>query len=151
MAIQSTPPIQLDPSMDNGHQLAFINQNFQSIANVLQQNSFVIVQSGTTTIPAITVGAPGAGQYGSGSQGVTINHNLGFVPIVMASVLYGSTYVTIPYTTTSNTATTAIWYNFWSSVDSTQVSFVANVLSYNSAASNASLPVKYYLLRQTAN
>lgn len=35
MAVNKNPPIILDPSMDDGHRLTFINQNFHSLADSL--------------------------------------------------------------------------------------------------------------------
>lgn len=35
MAVNNNPPISLDPSMDDGHRLTFINQNFHSLADSL--------------------------------------------------------------------------------------------------------------------
>lgn len=35
MAVNTNPPTDLDPTMDEGHKLAFINQNFHSIADNL--------------------------------------------------------------------------------------------------------------------
>lgn len=44
------PPINIDPTQDPSQQVAFINQNFQSLANALQSNSFRIIDRGQAVI-----------------------------------------------------------------------------------------------------
>lgn len=65
------PPIHLDPSQNPSQQTAFINQNFQTIASILETNSFRIVKRGNTAISST----------GSTINWVTVPHNLGFAPV----------------------------------------------------------------------
>jgi hypothetical protein len=58
MAVNSNPPIQLDPSMDDGHKTTFINQNFQSLANSL---SPFIISDGTGN--SLQLGKQSDGSY----------------------------------------------------------------------------------------
>jgi hypothetical protein len=55
----SQPPTNLDPNQDHAQQLAFINQNFQSLANALNP---LIVSDGTTN--RIILGKQNDGTYG---------------------------------------------------------------------------------------
>lgn len=64
------PPIHLDPTQDANQQTAFVNQNFQTLASALETNSFRIVESGQTTLPASS--AP--------VSLTTVTHGLGFAP-----------------------------------------------------------------------
>lgn len=148
MAIQSTPPIQLDPSQDNGHQLAFINQNFQSIANVLQQNSFVIVSSGTKTV-TVPIGYSDGAFYST-----TFTHNLGIIPMVFAYVDGPAGVVATGSSPTTNilstgTAPFTIAGVADINVNTTQVIF--NVYGSNVTANlTGDWVFKYYILQQTA-
>jgi hypothetical protein len=71
------PPINIDPSQDAAQQVAFINQNFQSIASALQSNSFRILEQGEATI------------YQS-------SHNGGSVTTIRTFVDFSTTYETNP-------------------------------------------------------
>lgn len=156
MAIQPTPPIQLDPSIDRGHELAFINQNFNNIASVIGQNSFVIVLSGTTTL-TVPNPVPASTTYTT-----TIAHNLGIVPASICFVnLPSSIAITLPgqntplpYYNVANgggtTTTTA--FMILTRVDSTNL-YIDWKSNYAVALSdvNGIYTYKYYLLQQTTN
>lgn len=138
MAVQPDPPIQLDPSQDQGHQLAFINQNFLSLSNFIQSNSFPIASRGTTTITA---------SAGSGVAG-TITHNLGIVPIVLATVVtpFQPQSVPFPYLVNPSSATTFVIGNIIA-IDTSVVTF--NISLGASATGYAgNWLISYYLISQ---
>lgn len=152
MAIQSTPPIQLDPSMDNGHQLAFINQNFQSIANVLQQNSFVIVSVVNTTMTAPSTPDGGVGVWSGNFARTTIAHNLPSTPVIIAYLNQGSQYYPMMWQLLSTPGGGSIaMANFVASVDATNVYLDCTVSSLHTTFTGGTYNVRYYLLQQTAN
>lgn len=159
MSIQPDPPIQLDPSMDNGHQLAFINQNFQSIANFLKVNSFKIVLSSSTTI---TVPNPQGTDFSSSS---TVTHNLGYIPAYLAYVIPPSTYtgslrnVLVPFLDyvifdSANPPNIAGWHiNGRGDVTLLNTTTIKFGLFFTNNFGNTPgiWTFKYYLLQETAN
>lgn len=156
MAVQANPPIQIDPSMDKGHQLAFINQNFQSIANVLQSNSFKIVATGTVAAPAAVTVADGTNTFAGGAT-TTVAHGLSFTPLVMAFVAVSSTqYSLMPYsqTVSANDPGGGIISTFYRvTTNSTNVEVFHYVVSYSpgiGAGTYSGANIKYYLLQETA-
>lgn len=145
MSIQPDPPIQLDPSQDTGHQLAFINQNFQSIANFLKSNSFKIIKTGTGTLPSFTSPA---------TNTTMVPHGLNFIPIPLvfigdATSIYYALPAILGYNLGTPTAgviniSSYVGYN----VDD------ANLQIYHANSSTGttlSYPFKYFLLQETAN
>lgn len=76
MAVNPNPPITIDPSVNDNQKWAFVNQNFQSLADTLQKNSSLIVGSGTVTLNAL---------INQGSFTSPVYHNLSYVPYVVAS------------------------------------------------------------------
>lgn len=157
MAIQPDPPIQLDPSQDTGHQLAFINQNFQSLANYLRANTLQIVaQKATPTInvPAITQSAVGV-YIGGSSPSATIPHGLPFTPIVIASE--GDTTAFSPLSQPFGGSTgSAMEYQDYLVLesDATNIYFFVNRTMRIFTAGSVTAPsinykAYYYLLQQT--
>lgn len=120
------------------------------------QNVFKIVSSGTTSItsPSITNSAVG---YYSDSNTVTINHDLGYIPIVLAFRSYSTVNVPIPgygLIQSDSSARNSDW--LYISATSTQVKI--NVLVEQMIFSAGSetqggntYSIKYYLLQETAN
>ncbi len=132
--------------MDRGHELAFINQNFQSIANVLQQNSFVIVGTGTTTVTAMV---------NQGSFNL-VTHNLGYVPMVIAtcqgpstSFLFSPNWAMVPYIVTSESAVTKTVVTI-PTINTTSLQFEVDLGSGATGAAGV-WTFNYKLLQQTAN
>lgn len=144
MSLTPDPPIQLDPSMDNGHQLAFINQNFLSIANVLGKNSFVIVLQGVVTVTATDSGLGAVGD-------VSVTHNLGFIPVVLAFVnLSGQIWIPLPAVLSSSVSHTAITFTEYAYINGITSSVVE--FGYDrSVTGSGSYDIKYYILQQTAS
>lgn len=108
------------------------------------QNMLKIVQTGIATIPAV----PGASQR---SQ-VTVFHNLGFVPAVIAYVNFPSQSLQLPYIDPGSVATAGN-INFLIDVlkiTTTQIIFESLAYSGGSSGLNA-LPIKYYLMQETAS
>lgn len=136
--------------MDRGHELAFINQNFNNIASVIGQNSFVIVQVGTINTPAYSV-ALVANQYTTAHASSVVAHNLGYVPVILAFISIGGYYIQVPYTSIGGVGTTANWTVITASVDSTNVVIDVNAMQFNGSVTGSIYSIKYYLLQQTAN
>lgn len=158
MPIQPTPPIQLDPSMDNGHQLAFTNQNFNNIASVIGQNSFVIIQSGTASIQ----GDDNSGGTTWKIYSQTIAHNLGYKPAVMGFVestgtqtdgLGTSNYRRPTPTAVYTLTVTAGWPQLaYAEVLVNETNVICRWLGNpGSNWTSVTVAFKYYLLQQTAN
>lgn len=155
MAIQPTPPIQLDPSMDAGHQLAFINQNFQNIANVLQQNSFVILASGTATVVVPT-------PFSSNSvKSTSVAHNLGFKPAYIAfvdipigdgSALLQGKLTNVPASLLATGGTPGVvTVRAVADVDTTNINFRVENPGTGLTGVDGNWVFKYYLVQQTAS
>lgn len=144
------PPIQLDPSMDKGHELAFINQNFQTLSTELESNSFRTVLGGTATISTPA----------NSSVTYSIAHNLGFIPIPFCflSANNNTQYIPLPaWTSLTRDDTTVIsgtagqivfrtWINCY--CDNTNL----YIQHFNSKSStDGPFDIKYYLLQRTAS
>lgn len=132
------------------------------------QNVLKVVQTGTTTIPSITVTAAA----GSGVSSVTIAHNLGFIPVCLAFTVdtnFGTTSRTMlpsfhTYAGFTQVNTADAGPNLYimplnqyinAQTDATNVTF-ANSITDTLAPSGGNLTssvisIKYYLLQETAN
>lgn len=155
MSIQPDPPIQLDPTMDTGHQLAFINQNFLSISNFLKTNSFKIVQEGTILSPAQSISDPGAGTWGTAALGTTVlAHGLNSIPGLLGYLAQpGTPYIPMPYTSTVFSGTAGRFWTLSLQVDATNLYFSSEVTVFHQsfAITTGEFTAKYYLLQETAN
>lgn len=141
MSVQPDPPIQIDPNMDSGHQWAFVNQNFASIANVLGKQSFNIVLSGTVTGSTIAA---------AGTERLTVPHNLGFIPIPMVYLSDGGLYLPIPAISSYSPSVTGITIATYSA-DFTDAANLYIDTTNGTASPAAAFTYKYYLLQLTAN
>lgn len=142
MPVQPTPPIQLDPSMEIGHQLAFTNQNLNNIASVIGQNSFVILQSGIVSVTAAA----------NVTNTTTVAHNLGLIPIPLAFLSNGIQYYPLPTWTNLSRDDVNHVINFRTWLDAYCDSTNLSIQFFNStAATTGPYDIKYYLLQQTAN
>lgn len=155
MSIQPDPPIQLDPTMDQGHQLAFINQNFLSISNFLKTNSFKIIQEGTILSPAQSIADPGAGTWGTATLATTVQaHGLSFTPALLCYLSPpAQPYIPLPYTNATFSGSAGRIWTLSVQVDSTSLYFSSEVtvLHQNFSLSAGQYSAKYYLLQETAN
>lgn len=159
MAVQPTPPIQIDPSTDDGHKWAFVNQNFQNIANVIQQNSFVIVSSGTLTIPLATLAAAGStNTYFAASGSPDVYHNLGYTPVVLAFAQNAAdeyTLMPLLYHNTGGTGGGLSIATYTVTATNSIVTGYCNFVAYGgynfTGTSTPAINVKYFLLQQTAS
>lgn len=127
--------------MDKGHELAFINQNFNNIASVIQQNSFVIVKSDTIAYSF----------SGGNSSFRAIPHGLPFIPIPLAFLgTSTSFYRPLPTWLGIGYTVSGVVFNTWidCDVDATNLNLYAN---YATGNFGSGLFIKYYLLQQTAN
>lgn len=142
--------------MDVGHQLAFINQNFNNIASVIGQNSFVIVLRGTAAfVPTNIANTVAAGDYT-----LVIPHNLGYIPTAIV-------HSTIQEPTANFTGYTNLPYSDFFPTGSVNVGKLSRTLYFETDATNltihtfqsvgisySSTPtynIRYYLLQPTAN
>lgn len=115
------------------------------------QNVFKIVQTGTSTTGTASVTDGGVGVWNNDSDQVTIAHNLGYVPAVVAFISDGGLYIDTPYTSYGNPSSSAISIATVStSTDATNLYINVSVLGLHSTASLGPLPIKYYLLQETA-
>lgn len=115
------------------------------------QNVFKIVTSGNGTIPANSTGNPGAGNFTNSIQSTVLSHGLGYVPAILAFIEINGTYLLLPYTSTTNGATSAAWTTYTLSADDTDINFQSEILAYGAAGSSLAQNVKYYLLQESAN
>lgn len=147
MAVQPIPPIQLDPSMDKGHELAFINQNFQSIANVLGKNTFTIVAS---DVVSITRNASAT------SASLTVSHNLGYLPAILAFLGSGAAgnlpFINLLFTgADAGKVMTAIYISSVSTTDFTIQVASPNYASNTDYSQTITYTIKYYLSQPSAS
>lgn len=137
-----TSPVGVDVVTASDDQLTF-NSN---------QNTFKVVATGSGTIPDVTVGSPGAGNWAEGSGSSAIAHNLGYIPAIVAYIDFGSVYAAMPYNITDRVAATQVYFaDYRASVDATNVYLEQGVLTMGTGITSPGLPVKYYLLQETAN
>lgn len=119
-------------------------------------NLFKIVASGSVVPNDGNLNTGGA-NYGSSSSTVTVAHNLGYVPAVLAFYsIEGINHIILPYTNIALPGGASFYqYSISAEVDSTNIYIVTRMWGLNVNASfdaNAvDNTVKYYLLRETAN
>lgn len=118
-------------------------------------NVFKIVQSGTATIPALSITAAGAGWY-QDTTTISVAHGLSHVPLVIAFIEpTPSTYYAMPATFSIVSSTTKMTTRTYSvSPDATNIVFTGNLVGDLPAAGSDSfgdVTVKYYVLQETAN
>ncbi len=79
----------------------------------------------------------------------TIAHNLGYIPAILAFTAVGGLYRSTPYVQ-MNTADGSISYYTYVSADSVNLYIT---FQYNNAVGpiGSTIPIKYYLLQETAN
>jgi len=122
------------------------------------QNVFKIVMSGTTTIPAYTMASAGVtNTYTGSSTVVSIAHNLGYRPAVLAFIDDGTYFTPIPRSISNAGGTGGGMYttDILVGVTSTAIEFTSSSVGYGAYSfagqSIVSRPVRYYLLQETAN
>lgn len=97
---------------------------------------------------------PGAGNFNA-EDGViaTVNHNLGYTPIMLAYLEDSDTFFQLPYEIYGdNGGTQAYWVGITPQVDSTSLIIEADVMVYGAAITiGAGFNIKYFLLKYTAN
>ena len=129
------------------------NEDFTFNSN---NNVFKIVQSGTNTLPdaTATTGAAGAG---AADVATSVAHGLSYIPAVLAFVTSAGNYLQIPfiYGVTFSGASGGMGVVRYSvSVDATHIYFNTEIEFWAGSAQSVNaggLPVKYYLLQETAN
>ncbi len=113
--------------------------NSQLIFNS-SQDIFKIVLTGTATIPAIAT---------NGYAHVTVTHNLGYKPGVIAFTTYGGTNYPLPYLDIDNNGLVLQLVNA-QNITNTTIDFWQALPSTTVPQGAAAAPVKYYLLQETA-
>lgn len=106
MAVNSNPPIDLDPSMDEGHKLTFINQNFHSLADSLNpyrlsdgSNDRLLIGKDSTGSYVVKVSKAGFNAFDTADANLVFNSGQNVFKIVSSGTL------TIPgFTVTSGGA-----------------------------------------------
>lgn len=121
-----------------------------------EQNVFKVVNSGSVTTSGFTATAPGASGYRQTISAVaTVNHNLGYVPAVIAYYNDTGANFAIPFTNfNAPSSSLALWLTVYYSVTSTQLTIYINAFLYNFTVDQVfggGATVKYYLLQETAN
>lgn len=130
------------------------------------QDMFKIVTSGTSTLPSISISSSS-----SAFTGITIPHNLGFVPIaqvyanLLIEIVSGvltpvNSYTQLPVGTvpagtfytylSSGTIGTGGFYIYYA-VDSTNLYVTGFYTAGAGGGTSVSVPLKYYLLQETAS
>lgn len=112
MAVNNQPPITLDPSQDQGHQLTFINQNFQQLANSLNpyqlsdgSNNILSIGKDSTGAYSVKIAKPGFNAYDAVNSNLVFNSSQNVFKIVQSGT------VTLPGTTAGTTGTVAYNHN----------------------------------------
>lgn len=111
MAVNSQPPVTLDPSQDNGHQLAFINQNFQAIANSLNpfilsdgSNGRLLLGKDSTGNYVLKISAAGFDAFNAANANLLFNSDQNTFKIVQT----GTSTVTVPGPSTAGIRISAV-------------------------------------------
>lgn len=111
-----------------------------------------IVKTGNTTLATASVTAAGAGLFASDIQSVVIPHGLNYVPIVMAYITTNGLFIPLPTPHSSASSTSVVsWTTAYCYTDQTYIYFITEITTLNWTLSTGGVPVKYYLLRQTAS
>lgn len=118
-----------------------------------EQNVFKIVQTGTASMPALSTGIPGAGNFLSAYGSKVISHNLGYKPAILAYLSFDNTYYqALPYNIHAGTGGSAYWLTVNVLTTDSTVFFEQYITAYGPAGSGwGTYTVKYYLLQETAD
>lgn len=134
------PPTHLDPNQDSSQQVAFINQNFQSLAATLETNSFRIVNKDTVGVPIVN----------GTIQQTTITHNLGYIPVILAFLALGTNnWAPLPYTPFASGATNISSNLSIAIFNITSTTFQIWTMAGNPG--NNTFNITYYILQETVN
>lgn len=123
----------------------------QQFSSSSDYSSLVIVTSGTISLSqGLTTGTTGL--Y-LALFGQTVKpHGLPYTPVVQASMLFGSTYIPLPYPAVDNISSSSVaWVTYYCSTDATNIYFTyQGVLFGNGTLAGATLTAQYNLLQVTA-
>jgi len=151
------PPIHLDPTQDNSQQVAFINQNFQTLASALETNSFRIIDDPIISLTTLNFSKTGPGIFLQTAL-TTFSHGLSFTPQIIPYVQNGTLDRPLPARVISNSTVAGTFFAYVDIrgyVDSTNVTIYAEQIIDIRDASTQSLTgtlynIKCLLLQQTA-
>lgn len=122
-----------------------------ALKNPLETDKLEIVKTGVLTTTPVSATSPGAGNYRLGFQSDSINHNLGYVPIVFAFVEIDGAYTRIPHFSFLGDTTNPVWFLLRVFTDTTDMYVTTHSLRLGAAYTGEAYTVRYYLLRQPAN
>lgn len=112
------------------------------------QNVLKVVDTGTVTLPGHTSN-PATGQYKLTQSSVTITHDLGYQPVVVATTEGGGLVPRTAYNSVGTGAFTMSSINV--TVTDTQVIFYLDGFGFNQTTVLNAINLRYYLLQETAN
>lgn len=116
------------------------------------QDVFKIVRSDTVTIPAYSVSSTAGNFTTRASVSEPYLHNLNIVPAFIAYYFDGAEYFNVPFSNTSGSGATAEFLSINVTADSTSFFAESQTTIYgNTSTNNPALPIKFYLLQETAN
>lgn len=116
------------------------------------QDTFKIVSTGNATIPGFTLTDAGVGLWSSNSVVGTVAHGLSYIPIVLAYVAVAGAYYSLPYSISNAISTTSSYSEqIIIYADATNIFLSHYATGFHYGNTFASLPVKYYVLQETAS
>lgn len=124
--------------------------NPELLLNSDNPSVFNAVDSDVVSTPALSIASPGAA-YDYDVATNTIAHGLSYIPAVFAFLNIGGSYVPIPYTGYVSSGAGASWITYSVQTDGTNVYIITEALTFNRAVSETEIPVKYFLLQESAN
>ena len=125
-----------------------------SLTGIPEFDSIELIKTGIINAAASTLTSGGAGVWSFDTQSVTVNHNLGYTPILLAYIggFINNGFVPIPFTVMTSSSSTAVaWIEYYPLVDSTSITIYTKSQGLAYTGTAASIPIKYYLLRQKSN
>lgn len=109
------------------------------------QNVFKIVQTDTYNFTV----------DGTSSQFISIPHDLSFSPVIIAYISFSGNYNPLPTSLSSSSFTvlgaTYVGFQSWLSFSVDQTNIYFNLDNPSGAYNGSIVPIKYYLLQETAN
>lgn len=144
-------PIQ--PGTSDDQKWNAVNNNFAQLDKEAI-NAFNVVRSGTVTLPEASISDGGAGVWANDDASVTVDHGLGFIPLIVAAVFYedDEEYQMLPFTNTIvSSGSSLVTFQFTCGADDQTAYFSLNLIGLHFAWTSAEYSIKYYLLQETAS
>lgn len=118
------------------------------------QDIFKIVQTGTITVPDTTAGPAAASNFASSFNTVSVVHNLGFAPVIVAywTTISSDVFQPVPFSGFDGSGTAATWTAVNIEVTSTNIIATATSMVYgNTTNSLSGILIKYFLLQESVS